>query len=253
MEVISLSEWDEVATRRIRIRRQGGPNRVQTWRDGNADEKFAEILLHEASGKQLVLDVGSGEGRMARRVCDVAHNVVGVDISAVAVNEAMSSRAHGTSFLQSDAAHLPFSDETFDLAYSRRGFIEQSRAALTEVGRVMRRGGVLLGIANGEFHRREVRLIFGRGQIWPADGTALEAIRDNLQKTGLDVRGIDEYLARNCFTDIDSFVDQLEMTPAIPDFDRHRDVALIQEAARQLSTPRGIEDTEHAVVFIATK
>ena len=61
------------------------------------------------------LDLGCGEGRLARDLSAVGHRVVGVDASPTALRLAAESDPDGT-YVRADAAALPFDAGSFDLA-----------------------------------------------------------------------------------------------------------------------------------------
>lgn len=89
-----------------------------------------------------VLEIGCGEGRVARDLADRAYAVTGLDIapSLVAAAAVADPRSE---FVVGDASALPFADGTFDLLVSYNSLIDidDMRAAVAEAGRVLRDGG----------------------------------------------------------------------------------------------------------------
>ncbi|MCU1374775.1 MAG: SAM-dependent methyltransferase [Actinomycetia bacterium] len=127
------------------------------WQEGftdGADAEYEEQILPMAAayldGFDDVLDVGTGEGQIARlAVQGGARRVVGVDPTWAQV-EVARERAGGPAYLRAGAAELPFPDESFDAVVACLVFehIEAVDEALAEVGRVLRPGGRFLFFLN---------------------------------------------------------------------------------------------------------
>ena len=104
------------------------------------------------------LEIGSGEGRVARDLAARGHSVVGLDSSPTLARYAKEAAA-GPSYLLADAGALPFSEESFDLvvAYNSLMDVEDMPAAVSEAARVLtRRGRFCIGVTHpfadtGEF------------------------------------------------------------------------------------------------------
>jgi ubiquinone/menaquinone biosynthesis C-methylase UbiE len=97
---------------------------------------------------RLVLDVGTGSGIMARCLSPMCQNIIGVDFSAVMVQVAQTvcfqERLDNVHFVQGDAHHLSFADNSFDLVVSSFGFnATDPRRSLAEARRVLAPGGEL--------------------------------------------------------------------------------------------------------------
>ena len=120
------------------------------WQDGftdGADPEYTEQILPLASdllaGYSRVLDVGTGEGQVARLAVDGgAELVVGIDPTANQVAEA-ARRGGGPSYARSGADALPFADASFDAVIACLVFehIETVDDAIGEVARVLSPGG----------------------------------------------------------------------------------------------------------------
>jgi len=87
-----------------------------------------------------VLEVGCGSGLILSRLASMAGRVVGADISGEML--ALAS-ARVPSVVQADATHLPFRDESFDVAVSFKvlAHIREIREAVGEIARVVKPGG----------------------------------------------------------------------------------------------------------------
>ena len=104
------------------------------------------IILNVLSKKD-VLDVACGEGYGSSIMADAANSVIGVDISEVSVQHALSSyQKSNLSFQQGSALKLSFPDDSFDVVVSFETvehLIEQEEM-ISEIGRVLRPGGVFI-------------------------------------------------------------------------------------------------------------
>jgi SAM-dependent methyltransferase len=121
---------------------------------GGVDAEYTEQILPMAvehlGGAHRVLDVGTGEGQVARAASDAGVPlVVGVDPTRGQLDEAVR-RAGGPRYAAAGAAALPFPDSSFDAVIACLVFehIEDYEAALAEVGRVLSRGGRFLFFLN---------------------------------------------------------------------------------------------------------
>ena len=97
-----------------------------------------------SSGAQRALDVGCGEGRFCRMMAEAIPEVVGIDPTARLLAEAR--RLGGAIYQEGVGENLPYEDGAFDLVVSYLSLIDiaDSRAAITEMARVSRPGGLIL-------------------------------------------------------------------------------------------------------------
>jgi SAM-dependent methyltransferase len=114
--------------------------------DPEYEEQILPLAREHLAGAARVLDVGTGEGQLARLVDGVA---VGVDPTWAQVSEA-AKRAGGPHYGRAGAAALPFRDAAFDAVVACLVFehIEDVDAAIAEVGRVLEAGGQFLFFLN---------------------------------------------------------------------------------------------------------
>lgn len=120
------------------------------WQEGfteGADPEYVEQILPIAAdllaGYPRVLDVGTGEGQVARLAVDGGATLVaGIDPTANQVVEA-ARRGGGPVYARAGADALPFAAEAFDAVVACLVFehIEAVDAAIDEVARVLRPGG----------------------------------------------------------------------------------------------------------------
>jgi SAM-dependent methyltransferase len=102
------------------------------------------------AGAAEVLDVGTGEGQLARlAVAGGAQRVIGVDPTRAQLVEA-TRRAGGPSYARAGAADLPFPADRFDAVLACLVFehITDVDGAIAEVARVLRPGGRFLFFLN---------------------------------------------------------------------------------------------------------
>jgi SAM-dependent methyltransferase len=91
---------------------------------------------------RLTLDVGCGEGRLARDLKAIGHDVVAVDLSPTMLAAAREADADLETHL-ADAADLPFEDASFDLviAFMSLQDMNDLDGAIGEAARVLEPGG----------------------------------------------------------------------------------------------------------------
>ena len=111
-----------------------------------ADPEYVEQILPLASqlleGYGRILDLGAGEGQIARLLSGQGSKVVGVDPTWAQMAEA-DSRGAGPSYSLAEAASLPFVANSFDAVVACLVFehIDPLEPAIDEVARVLRAGG----------------------------------------------------------------------------------------------------------------
>lgn len=169
----------------------------RVWRD----ERRALHLALGHVGGLVVLDVGAGDGRLARELADRGARVVALDRSAAMLTAAAGERGGAGSDLsrvQADAARLPFADGSFDrvIAVTVLCFSARPGEIVREMARVTRPDG---RVVLGELGRWSVWALVCRVRGWFAGGLWVSArfrtgseLRSILGAAGLrpgDVRG----------------------------------------------------------------
>jgi SAM-dependent methyltransferase len=130
---------------------------AQWWQDeftDGADPEYVEqilpIVAAQLGDRHHVLDVGTGEGQLARHLIGAGvGRVTGIDPSVNQLRVARD-RAGGPVYARAAAASLPFPDRSFDGVVACLVFehIEAVDAAIAEVARVLTPGGVFLFLLN---------------------------------------------------------------------------------------------------------
>ncbi|HLV59550.1 MAG TPA: class I SAM-dependent methyltransferase [Natronosporangium sp.] len=114
-----------------------------------------------ARGGETVLDVGCGAGRWLAALRRRGHTgrLLGVDISPGMA--AAAAERTGAAALVADAVALPLPDATADVALAAHMLYHTPEvpAAVAELRRVVRPGGVVLATTNGARHIAEIRAV----------------------------------------------------------------------------------------------
>lgn len=129
--------WESEARNWIAWAREPGHDAYWYYRDSFLDE----ILV--APGR-ATLEVGCGEGRVARDLAQRGHRVTAIDSSPTLLEAARELDPGGT-YVLADAAALPFDNGAFDavVAYNSLMDVDDLPGAVREAGRVLEPGGRL--------------------------------------------------------------------------------------------------------------
>jgi ubiquinone/menaquinone biosynthesis C-methylase UbiE len=117
--------------------------------DAEYEEQILPLAAQHLDGRRAVLDVGTGEGQLARMAAAGGASAIGVDPAWSQLTVA-AERAGGPQFARAEAARLPFADASFDAVLACLVFehIDDMDAAIDEVGRVLAPGGRFLFFLN---------------------------------------------------------------------------------------------------------
>jgi SAM-dependent methyltransferase len=111
---------------------------------GHEDDVLLQFfdLVPEADGKAL--DVGCGEGRIARKLRKLGYNVTGIDVAPQLIERARQSDPDGE-YDVAAAEDLPFADSSFSIviAFNVLMNVDDPQEAVRESARVLRPGGRL--------------------------------------------------------------------------------------------------------------
>jgi SAM-dependent methyltransferase len=113
------------------------------------EAQVAEAAIELLAGRERVLEVGIGTGRIARPLLARGVPVVGVDLARKMMQRLLANLPAGASrppLVQGAAERLPLAAAGFDAVLSVHVFhlIPDWRAAVAEVRRVLRPGGIFL-------------------------------------------------------------------------------------------------------------
>ena len=180
-------------------------------RSFDVEEAFVREKL-PSSGR--VLEVGCGSGRFMARLGTEGARRFGFDLVEGAVHRARALLGPGVPLCAADAAFIPYRDETFDgvlcIQASLGNFGDKQEAAVGEMARVLRPGGVLLLTVYAEsalpdrlewYRRLEGSERFGRidpertrGSLvvtttgWASEGFEMGRLESLIRRAGLEPR-----------------------------------------------------------------
>ncbi len=122
---------------------------AQWWIDGFTDgvdpeyeEQIIPLAIEELKGFHTILDVGCGDGQIARALASQGSQVLGIDPTQLHIDVARQ-RGGGPDYRIGSASQLPVSDESQDAVLACLVFehIDDVDTAISEVARVLRKGG----------------------------------------------------------------------------------------------------------------
>jgi SAM-dependent methyltransferase len=113
--------------------------------DPEYEEQVLPLVAQHLEGARRVLDVGCGEGQVARRIAQLGAEVVGVDPTAAQIGVARH-RGGPPRYIRASARQLPFLDQTFDAVVVCMALehVDPFEPAIREIARVLTPGGRLL-------------------------------------------------------------------------------------------------------------
>ncbi|MBB6732910.1 class I SAM-dependent methyltransferase [Cohnella zeiphila] len=150
------------------------------------DGRTAEDIFTDKLGKAIrgkVLDVGCGHGDFTSRWADLADELVGFDITAGFIATANRNRPPNVRYVVGNTHDgLPFSDDAFDVAYTKKG----PTSWYAEGNRVVRPGGALLMLHPGDGLGAELARCFPGLLPQPEPGTPIrDTALERLAASGL--------------------------------------------------------------------
>jgi SAM-dependent methyltransferase len=195
---VALSDfWEGQAERWVRWAREPGHDTY--WRFHR--DRFLDLLPPPG---RLTVDVGCGEGRLARDLTALGHTVLAVDRSPTMVRHAREADP-ALDVRQADAAALPLGDGEADLLVSFMSLMntDDVGAAVREAARVLDAGGryciALTHSLNtaGAFESEEPDAPFViEGSYFERGEKEVAVERDGLEMTFLDAhRPLEDYFA----------------------------------------------------------
>ena len=117
--------------------------------DPEYEEQILPLIDRHLEGVRRLLDVGCGEGQVSRRAAALGIDVVGLDLSASQVTEAVR-RGGGVNYVRSPADRLPVRDASVDAVVMCLVIehLDPFEPAIREMARVLAPGGRCLLLMN---------------------------------------------------------------------------------------------------------
>lgn len=140
-DVTPAGEWEPDAQNWVRWARTPGHDAYWYYRDS-----FFDGLVPGPRGR--CVEIGCGEGRVARDLVARGHEVAGIDSSMGLVRSARDAGA--ASFVLADGARLPFPDAAFHLAvaYNSLQVVADMAGTVKEAARVLVRRGAFCAVVS---------------------------------------------------------------------------------------------------------
>ena len=190
-------------------------------RDARAGELAARLRRFlQPRGDERALDVGTGVGAVALALAPLVHEVVAVDVSAERLEAARRGAPDNVTFLEADAASLPFERAEFDVSCCARTLhhVRRPELVVAELARVTRLGGRVLVI----------------DQVAPVDPlVAIELDRFERARDPSHARLLPDGDLRALFEANGFVLLRDERVPEARDLDRYLDLAACSGAARE--------------------
>ncbi len=131
------AEWEPEAENWVRWARTPGHDAYWYYR-----ESFFDQIVPPPGRRTL--EIGCGEGRVARDLAVRGHRVTAIDTAQTLLRYARRDDPTGA-YVRAESKALPFLDRYFDLAvaYNSLQVVDDMAVAVCEAGRVLDRGGCL--------------------------------------------------------------------------------------------------------------
>ncbi len=215
--------------------------------------QLEDVSRELLTGKESVLDMGCGDGRVLASLADRYRRGIGVDVSKSRVDRARLSlpmklrmRVH---FTRASAHAVPAPGGTFHLVINRHAPLFPE-----EVDRVLAPGGVFMTQQVGNQDSRAVYATFGLERAYsPPAEVMLPGTLNVLTEFDYRLLRHEAYDVPMVFGDIPSLLFWMQSVPVPHDFDAEQDAATVLEIIDRLGTPNGIVTNEHRELLVMQK
>jgi SAM-dependent methyltransferase len=222
--------------------------------NGNPEQEFYDAVKHVSAQDKSALDIGCGDGIFSFRVADSFARIDGIDNSTELIKIADKKQSElglkTTYFIYGDASAMPYDDESFDVAFNRRG-----PSFYDEYARILKPQGAYIEIGIGEQDTRSLKEVFGRGQGFGQWMTRrVDRDQELFVKSGLSIIRAEDYFYKEFYPSRDMFRRFLEGVPIFEDFDAIKDANLLDAYYATHTAESGeIELDRHRVLYVLQK
>lgn len=164
------------------------------------EKRAVDSLLPSASDGGKLLEIGCGTGHFSEHFASRGFEVTGVDISKPMIALARQKNIKHSGFEVADAEHLPFEDETFDVAATITAleFVSDPARVISEMVRCVKKpgGALILGVLNrlstyNQARKHRVGSMYASASLFSPDD-----LRDLLQPLGAPVVRVAGFVPR---------------------------------------------------------
>ena len=231
-----------------------GAKRTEVFPNGDPEAAFDRVVAELGGAGGQLLDVSCADGRNLLRIAPSFERVLGIDLApemlVSAERHRSAAEAENVEFAVGDAAATRLPADHFDVVTSRRGPLH-----VDEFRRVLKPGGSLVYLGIGEQDARELKEIFGRGQLyrrWEGAPVSWE-VRERLVAVGFAVVRDERFGYEEFFhspAELDVF---LQMVPIFEDYDPVVDKESFDRFVAAASSDRGVRLARHWFLIHARK
>jgi len=230
-----------------------GAKYTTEYPNGEPEKDFKEKLLKLSGKDKIVLDVGCADGRFTLSIAPYFLKVIAIDMSKGMLESAKKLQDEkvvtNVSYEKQDANRTTYSNDVFDIVYSRRG-----PTPFSEFHRLLKANGYFVGIDIGEKDCQEIKKIFDRGQGYGEWNTLrLEKDKQKLKDNKFEITFAQDYFYNEYYAsyeDLDLF---LQGVPIFEDFNSEKDKKFLEEYVAKFKTKKGIKFPRHRIVIVAKK
>lgn len=231
-----------------------GNNILREFPEGNPENIFRKTLLNYSGLDRNALDLGCGDGKFTLSIASRFKKIFAVDTSKILLAAALrlqkEKAIHNVTFEFQDAVHTNYSDNFFDVVYSRRGPVP-----FQEIQRVLKPRGVFIGIEIAELDCKELKEVLGKGQNYEEwNGFSRKQKNIKIFKSlDLKIISVKDYFLKEYYPDYKSLESFLRRAPIFEDFNTRKDGMKLIKYINNNMTSKGIELSRHKLVIVAKK